>query len=133
MDKEYWNHVDILALAVASTKSTRFDADPDKWHTLIYEFVKNSGDKYPEIFRHFVFSFRPGMAPYCDQLDHFFFVMGVAGKMVTYSPDYDVREMPKKTKADILERKKHLLDKYQEPIEQMAGLIDQEIGLPPSV
>ncbi len=124
----YWNYCDVLALAVAQTKSEKFDANPAKWHQLVSDFKDKTRDTAPELLKGVFFDRRPGSFPYSDQVEQFFFVMGLAEQVTISSPVYDEYEMSEKAKKSIVGGKSPQLNQYADIIAEFAKTMDQTLG-----
>ncbi len=126
--EEFTTFEDVFALALANTDNSRFKANSDDWHRIMYEVCDKYRDKIPQLSAIF-FENRPPLPPQSNEFYQLITTLSMSGLISLPNPNYEFIVMEKKQKdaAKKLERKR--LDKYKDYIENITKLLDERLAV----
>lgn len=127
----YWNHIDVLTLAVSRARSTRFTPDIHKWHSFVSEWKERTRESAPRLFEDVFFDRNDPFPPYSKQIESFFTVMRRSGAMVLWISGgrSSCFEVPSSIKMGLTENTPRGLREYKYLIDEMAKDMDTKLGL----
>jgi len=127
-EEEFTTFEDIFALALANTEHSRFKADSDEWHQVLYEVCEEYRDKMPQLGVIF-FEERPPLPPQSNEFYQLITTLSMSGLISLPNPNYEyiVMERTQKDNAKRLEGKR--LDKYKDYIRKIAELLDDRLAV----
>jgi hypothetical protein len=127
-EEEFTTFEDIFALALANTKSSRFKADSNEWHRVLYEVCEKYQDKMPQLGVIF-FRERPPLPPQSKEFYQLITTLSMSGLISLPNPNYEyiVMERTQKERARELEGKR--LDKYKDYIRKITELLDDRLAV----
>ncbi|MEK7521478.1 MAG: hypothetical protein AAB599_01610 [Patescibacteria group bacterium] len=108
-----WNYIDVLLLALSYLPkgTTTLKADTREWNRIISAVKHGLQDQPPELLAEVHFELRPPLPPHSEQLDEFFKLAGISGKLTT-SPDYKTFYISEATKTQIQARREQKLSQH---------------------
>ena len=118
---------DVLAVALATTTSTKFDADPERWQQVIADFQERFQQDEPSLLEGVRFRRYGPYAPYSEEVEGFFRVMARSGLLSLGNPSYEVYEMTPDIKSAILASHSALLQEHGSVIAELAKDIDEQV------
>lgn len=119
---------DVFALALANTKSSRFKADSDTWHKVLYEVCRDYRDKMPQLEVIF-FEERPPLPPQSNEFYQLITTLSMSNLISLPNPNYDFIVMDDKQKQRAQELEEKRLEKYKDYIEKIAELLDARLAV----
>lgn len=127
-EEEFTTFEDIFALALANTKSSRFKADSDAWHEVLYKVCKEYQNKMPQL-QVIFFEERPPLPPQSNEFYQLITTLSMSGLISLPNPNYEFIVMDKKQKerAQALEGKR--LNKYKDYIRKVTELLDKRLAV----
>ena len=127
-EEEFTTFEDIFALALANTKSSRFKADSDAWHEVLYKVCKEYQNKMPQL-QVIFFEERPPLPPQSNEFYQLITTLSMSGLISIPNPNYEFIVMDKKQKerAQALEGKR--LNKYKDYIRKVTELLDKRLAV----
>jgi len=126
--EEFTTFEDIFALALANTKNSRFKADSNSWHRVIFEIWENYREKMPQ-FRVIFFNERPPLSPRSNEFYQLITTLSMSGLISLPNPDYEFIVMDEKQKKRAKELEEKRLGEYKEYIRKITELIDEELAV----
>lgn len=120
---------DILALALAKTKSREFVADSGKWQAVLYKICERYKDAIPELASMFFDETYTALPPQSDQFYQFLNVMSGAKLISLPNPTFERIEMNGEQKRRAINLEKNLLKRYEEHIPDIAAMLEQELAV----
>lgn len=124
-------YFDVLALAVAKTRSTQFKADLLEWNQVIYDFKEQIKDEAPELLRYVCFdTSRPPLSPLSEEVEQFLSVMRMSRSMV-WAPDYSEYRINEAVKRRIVTDYSPKLQDWEDLIDELARKIDEKLAKHP--
>lgn len=121
-----WNHVDVLAQALARARGTRFTTDLSEWNTLVFGFKEEN----PDLFRDVFFDINDPWPPYSQQVEGALAVMRRSGALIMWiDGNRGIYEMTPGIKTDLIKNCPPALRDSNDVIERMARLIDENLAV----
>lgn len=127
-EEEFTTFEDIFALALANTRSSRFKADSDAWHEVLYEVCKKYQNKMPQLEVIF-FEERPPLPPQSNEFYQLITTLSMAGLISLPNPNYEFIVMDRKQKKRAQELEGKRLDKYKDYIRKITELLDRRLAV----
>lgn len=126
--EEFTTFEDIFALALANTKSSRFKADSDAWHKVLYQVCKDYRDKMPQL-QVIFFEERPPLPPQSSEFYQLITTLSMSDLISLPNPNYEFIVMDKiqKKRAKRLEERR--LAKYKDYIQKITELLDERLAV----
>jgi hypothetical protein len=126
--EEFTTFEDVFALALANTQNSRFKADSNEWHKVIYKVYKDYVEKIPQL-RVIFFRERPPLPPQSKEFYQLITTLSMSGLITLPNPSYEyiVMENPQKERARALENER--LEKYKDYIGEIAALLDKHLAV----
>lgn len=123
-EEEFTTFEDVLALALANTKSTRFIADSKSWHKVLFKICEKYRDQIPQLEAIF-FKERPPLPPQSSQFYQLINTLSISGMISLPNPDYAyiIMDEDQKKRTRDLETKR--LDKYKKQIQDISAAFDE--------
>lgn len=127
-EEEFTTFEDIFALALANTKSSRFKADSDAWHQVLYEVCKEYQDKMPQLGVIF-FEERPPLPPQSNEFYQLITTLSMSGLISLPNPNYEVIVMEPKQKERARQLEGKRLNTYKDYIRKITELLDERLAV----
>ena len=127
-EEEFTTFEDIFALALADTEHTRFKADSDAWHRVLYEVCKEHRDKMPQLGVIF-FKERPPLPPQSKEFYQLIATLSISGLISLPNPNYEYIVMDDTQKKRALELEGKRLQKYTGYIQKITELLDDRLAV----
>ena len=126
--EEFTTFEDIFALALANTDNSRFKANSDDWHQVMYEVCEMYRDKIPQLSVIF-FENRPPLPPQSNEFYQLITTLSTSGLISLPNPNYEFIVMSNNQKelAKKLEMKR--LTKYKDYIQKITELLDKRLAV----
>ena len=127
-EEEFTTFEDIFALALANTEHSRFKADSNEWHKVLYQVYEEYADKMPQLAVIF-FKERPPLPPQSKEFYQLITTLSMSGLITLPNPSYEfiVMESAQKERARELESKR--LNKYKDYIGKITELLDERLAV----
>ena len=127
-EEKFTTFEDIFVLALANTKSSRFKADSDAWHEVLYEVCKKYQNKMPQLEVIF-FEERPPLPPQSNEFYQLITTLSMSGLISLPNPNYELIVMNEEQKKRAREMEGKRLDKYEGYIQEISKLLDARLAV----
>ena len=126
--EEFTTFEDVFALALANTNNSRFKANSDDWHRIMYEVCEKYRDKIPQLSVIF-FDNRHPILPQSNEFYQLITTLSMSGLISLPNPNYEFIVMgpEQKKRAKKLEKKR--LTKYKDYIQNITELLDKRLAV----
>ena len=119
---------DVIALALAKTKSTIFVADSNKWQEVLYDIREKYKDRIPELKTMF---FDESRSPLPPQSDEFYQLINIlsASKLISLpNPTFEHICMDKSQKRRVENLEEKLLEGYEQHISEIGQMLEEKLA-----
>jgi len=127
-EEEFTTFEDIFALALANTKSSRFKADSNAWHRVLFEVCEEYRDKMPQLGVIF-FEERPPLPPQSNEFYELIATLSMSGLISLPNPNYEFIVMDETQKKHAQELEEKRLAKYRDYIGKITELLDERLAV----
>lgn len=128
-EEEFVTFEDIIALSLANSQHSRFKADSNEWHILLYEVCQEYQGKIPELEVIF-FQERPPLPPQSKELYQLITTLSMSGLISLPNPNYEFIVMDNTQKELTKKLETERLKKYKDYIAKITELLDERLGAP---
>ena len=120
---------DVIALALANTKSEKFTADSQAWQQALYKVRKAYQDKIPELKKMYFDESRSDIPPQSEEFYQLINILSSSKLISLPNPAFEhiLMDAPQKKRAKNLEE--HLLQRYKDDIAGIAGMLEGELAV----
>lgn len=127
-EKEFTTFEDIFALALANTEQSKFKADSNEWHKVLYQVYEKYVDKIPQLEVLF-FKERPPLPPQSEEFYQLITTLSMSGLITLPNPSYEYIVMEKTQKERARELESNRLDEYKEYIKGITTLLEENLAV----
>jgi hypothetical protein len=120
---------DIIALALARTKSCQFFADSGKWQQALYEVRERYKDRIPQLEMMLFDESRSDIPPQSEELYQLINIMSAAKLISLPNPAFEHILMNKEQKERTIKLEEKLLQPYKEYIGNIAQILENKLAV----